>query len=114
MLVWDVHGQAARYMTKALIAGKPLPEVLALAGRLRASRAELFEALQPEELSQAHLFMLGQTTWHTSKSWEARMRRFELELLKGLSAWQTELVLLQTIPGIDIMGAGPTQSPTGS
>ena len=104
VLVSDMHGQAARDMTKALIAGKPLPAVLDLAGRLRASRAELFEALQPEELSQAHLFVLGETMAHIEEL-EARMRRFELELLKGLSAWQTELVLLQTIPGIDIMGA---------
>jgi len=47
VLVSDMHGQAARDMTKALIAGKPLPAVLDLAGRLRASRADLFEALQP-------------------------------------------------------------------
>ena len=36
---------------------------------------------------------------------EARMARFEQELLKGLDEWQNELVLLQTIPGIDVMGA---------
>ena len=104
VLVSDVHGHAARDMTKALIAGKPLPAVLDLAGRLRASRAELFEALQPEELSQAHLFVLGEIMAHIEEL-EARMGRFEQELLNGLSAWQTELVLLQTIPGIDIMGA---------
>ena len=104
VLVSDMHGQAARDMTKALIAGKPLPDVLDLAGRLRASRADLFEALQPEELSQPHLFVLGETMAHIEEL-EARMGRFEQELLKGLSAWQTELVLLQTIPGIDIMGA---------
>ena len=33
------------------------------------------------------------------------MQRFEQALLKGLSAWQIERVLLQTLPGIDIMGA---------
>ena len=104
VLVSDVHGQAARDMTKALIAGKPLPAVLDLAGRLRASRADLFEALQPEDLSPAHLFVLGETMAHIEEL-EARMLRFEQELLKGLSAWQTELVLLQTIPGIDTMGA---------
>jgi len=104
VLFSDMHGQAARDMTKALIAGKPLPDVLDLAGRLRASRADLFEALQPEELSQAHLFVLGETMAHIEEL-EARMGRFEQELLKGLSAWQTELVLLQTIPGIDVMGA---------
>ena len=36
---------------------------------------------------------------------EARMGRFEQALLAGLSAWQPQLVLLQTIPGIDVMGA---------
>ena len=33
------------------------------------------------------------------------MGRFEQALLQGLSAWQPQLVLLQTIPGIDVMGA---------
>jgi transposase len=33
------------------------------------------------------------------------LKRFEHELLNGLSAWHSELVLLQIIPGIDIMGA---------
>jgi transposase len=36
---------------------------------------------------------------------EARIHRFELKLLAGLQAWQPQLVLLQTIPGIDQMGA---------
>jgi transposase len=103
VLVSDMQGQAARDMTKALIGGKPLPAVLDLA-RLRASRADLFEALQPEDLSQAHLFVLGETMAHIEEL-EALLGRFEQELLKGLSAWQTELVLLQTIPGIDVMGA---------
>ena len=78
--------------------------MLDLVGRLRASRADLFEALQPEDLSPAHRFVLGETLAHI-EALEARMQRFEQELLKGLSAWQTKRVLLQTLPGIDIMGA---------
>ena len=104
VLVADVHGQAGRAMTKALIAGKPLPQVLDLAGRVRASRADLFEALQPEDLSDAHLFVLGEIMAHIEEL-EARMGRFEQASLQGLSAWHTELLLLQTIPGIDTMGA---------
>ena len=65
-----------------------MPAVLDLAGRLRASRADLFEALQPEELSPAHRFVLGQTMAQI-EALAARMQRFEQELLKGLSAWQT-------------------------
>lgn len=102
--VSDIHGQAGRAMVKALIAGKPLPAVLDLAGRLRASRAELFDALQPEELSGPHLFVLSEIMAHIEEL-EARMGRFKLALLEGLAAWEPQLVLLQTIPGIDRMGA---------
>ena len=104
VLVSDIHGQAGRAMVKALIAGKPINEVLDLARRLRASRADLFEALQPEELSRSHLFVLTEIMAHIEEL-EKRMVRFELELLQGLSAWQPQLVVLQTIAGIDIMGA---------
>ena len=79
VVVSDIHGQAARAMVKALIAGKTIPEILELAGRLRASRADLFEALQPEELSRCHLFVLTAESWRTSRSlrraWVASSRR---------------------------------------
>lgn len=45
LLVSDIHGQAARAMVKALIAGHSMSAILDLAGRLRASREDLFEAL---------------------------------------------------------------------
>ncbi len=104
VVVSDIHGQAARAMVKAIIAGKSMSDVLDLAGRLQASRKELFEALQPEELSDAHLFVLTEIMAHIEEL-EARMGRFEQALLQGLSAWQPQLTLLQTVPGIDIMGA---------
>lgn len=104
VLVSDIHGLAARAMVKALIEGRAIPEILNLAGRLRASRADLFEALQPEELSDPHLFVLAETMAHIEEL-EARMARFERALLEGLSAWQPQMVLLQTLPGIDRMGA---------
>jgi len=91
-------------MVKALIEGQTIAQILDLAGRLRASRADLFEALQPEELSGAHLFVLTEIMAHIEEL-EARMGRFEQALLAGLSAWRPQLILLQTIPGIDIMGA---------
>lgn len=104
VLVSDIHGQAGRAMVKALIAGQPMSAILDCAGRLRATRAELFEALQPEELSAKHLFVLREVMAHI-EFLEAMMARFEKELLDGMRAWQPQLVLLQTIPGIDAMGA---------
>ncbi len=120
VLVSDIHGQAGRAMVKALIAGQSMSEILDCAGRLRASRTELFEALQPEELSARHLFVLAEIMAHI-EFLEAMMARFEKELLGGLHAWQPQLVLLQTIPGIDAMGAamllveiGPDMTSFGS
>ena len=84
--------------------GQPIPEILNLAGRLRASREELFEALQPEELSDAHRFVLSEIMAHIEEL-EARMRRFEQTLLAGLAPWEPQLVLLQTLPGVDRIGA---------
>lgn len=81
-----------------------MAQVLDLAGRLRASRAELFEALQPEELSEIHLFVLKEIMAHIEEL-EKHMLSLELALLARLSAWQAQLTLLQTIPGIDQMGA---------
>lgn len=104
VLVSDIHGQAGRAMVKALIAGLPMSDILDRAGRLRATRAELFEALQPEELSPSHLFVLTEVMAHIEYL-EAMMARFEKTLLDGLKAWQPQLILLQTIPGIDTMGA---------
>lgn len=104
VLVSDIHGQAGRAMVKALIAGQPITEVLDLAGRLRASREQLFDALQPEELSGPHLFVLNEVMAHIEEL-EARMARFDQVLIQGLSSWHPQLILLQTIPGIDLMGA---------
>lgn len=104
VLVSDIHGQAGRAMVKALLEGKPLYQVLDCAGRLRATREELFEALQPEELSDKHLFVLKEIMAHI-EFLESAMARFEQKLLAGLAPWQPQLELLQTVPGIDRMGA---------
>ena len=104
VLASDIHGQSAREMIKALIAGRPMTEILDLAGRLRAGREQLFEALQPEELSASHVFVLNEIMLHIEEL-EARIARFEQALIQGLEAWAPQLVLLQTIPGIDRMGA---------
>jgi len=65
VVVSDLHGLSARLMVKALIAGKSVPEVLSLASnRLRASREEIFESLQAEDLTSAHCFVLTEVMAH--------------------------------------------------
>lgn len=107
VVVSDLHGQSARAMVKALIAGKSVPEVLDLASnRLRASREDIFEALQAEEITAAHRFVLTEIMAHIEEL-EARIARFDAELLRSLvgAGYEVPLRLLQTLPGIDLIGA---------
>jgi transposase len=107
VVVSDLHGQSARSMVKGIIAGKSVPEVLSLASnRLRARREDIFEALQAEELSAAHRFCLAEIMAHIEEL-EARMARFDQELVRSLvdAGHEAPLRLLQTLPGIDLMGA---------
>ena len=104
VLVADIHGSSARAMVKALIAHKPMDEVLDCKGRLRASRQELFEALDTEQFSAAHRFVAHEIMEHIEQI-EQRIARLDAYLLEGLKSWQPQLKLLQTIPGIDEQGA---------
>jgi transposase len=104
VLVADIHGHSARAMVKALIAGQPMHEVLDRRGRLRASREELCEALSTEQFSTVHRFVAEEIVQHIEQI-EQRIDRMDQYLLDGLRAWQPQLNLLQTIPGIDIQGA---------
>jgi len=104
VLVNDIHGQSARAMVKALLQDRPLHEVLDLKGRLRASRAELFEALSTERLSATHRFVANEILQHIEQI-EQRIALMDQYLLQGLQPWQAQLKLLQTIPGIDEQGA---------
>jgi transposase len=104
VVVSDVHGQSARAMVKALIAGRPSHEVLELAScRLKASREELFDALQGE-LTASHCFVLDELMRHIEEI-ESRIARFDARLLDGLAGEGNMLALLQTLPGVDLIGA---------
>ena len=104
VLVADIHGQSARAMVKALIAGQPMHEVLNHKGRLRASRQELCEALSTEQFSAVHRFVAQEIVQHIEQI-EQRIARMDQYLLQGLQPWQPQLRLLQTLPGIDEQGA---------
>ncbi|MCL2829740.1 MAG: IS110 family transposase [Betaproteobacteria bacterium] len=100
----DIHGKSARAMIKALIAGHPPEEVLRLASRrLKASRQELLDALQGN-LTDSHCFVLEELM-RKIEDIEARIARFEARLLRELQPQRDILALLQTLPGIDLIGA---------
>ena len=104
VVISDIHGQSGRAMIKTLIAGQPINEVLACAtNRLKASREELFEALQGD-LTPSHYFVLRELMQKIEEL-EARIARFDARLLEGLVSQANMLALLQTMPGVDLIGA---------
>ena len=104
VVVSDIHGQSARAMVKAIIAGQQPHEVIHLASRrLKATREELFDALQGE-LTDNHRFVLDEIMHHIEEI-EARIARFDTRLLEELKDEYNKLVLLQTLPGVDLIGA---------
>lgn len=104
VVVSDLHGKSARAMIKAIIAGLAPQEVLKLASaRLKASREEIFDALQGD-LTASHCFVLDELMCHIEEI-EARIARFDVRLLAELESERATLALLQTIPGVDLIGA---------
>jgi transposase len=104
VVVSNLHGQSVRAMVKAIVAGQPPHQVLKLASRrLKASREELFDALQGE-LTDSHRFVLDELMQHIEEI-EARIARFDARLLEGLASENNALTLLQTLPGVDLIGA---------
>ena len=104
VVVSDLHGKSARAMVKAIIAGQAPQDVLKLASaRLKASREEIFDALQGD-LSASHRFVLDELMRHIDEI-EARIARFDARLLSELESERYILALLQTIPGVDLIGA---------
>lgn len=104
LVVSDLHGKSARAMVKAIIEGRPADEVLQLASRrLKANRDDIFEALQGD-LSENHRFVLDELMLHIEQI-EARIERFDTRLLSQLQSEHNTLALLQTLPGVDLIGA---------
>lgn len=104
VVVSDLHGKSARAMVKAIISGQTPREVLKLAStRLKASREEILDALQGD-LTASHRFVLDELMHHIEEI-EARIARFDARLLSELASERNTLALLQTIPGVDLIGA---------
>lgn len=104
VVVSDIHGQAARRMIECLIEGGTASEAMQFAtARLKATPEELLDALDGD-LTAAHRFVLGEILQHIREI-EARIARFDIQLLREMEPCRWALDLLQTIPDIDEVGA---------
>ncbi len=104
VVVSDLHGKSTWAMIKVLVAGDTPSQVLCHASqRLRATEQELLDALD-EDLSESHRFVLTQLMDHVDDL-KRRIACFRTRLLAGLAPQQSLLSALQTIPGLDELGA---------
>lgn len=103
-VVSDIHGTSARAMIQGLLEGEtPEPVSTSASKRLKASEEELLDALDGE-LSDTHRFVRREILAHIEEL-EARIRGVQQHLLTALQPHQPMLQALQTVPGLDAVGA---------
>ena len=106
VVVSDINGKSSRAMIAALIGGATPEQALEHASRkLKAPREEIAEALEGE-ISQEHSFVLSALLAHVDLL-QAKVHEFDRYLVAKLDRPEEKnaLALLQTIPGIDLIGA---------
>jgi transposase len=106
VVVSDINGKSSRAMIAALIAGATPEQALEHASRrLKAPRAEIADALDGD-ISEEHRFVLSAILAHIDLL-HAKVREFDDHLIAKLDRCEEKnaLALLQTIPGIDRIGA---------
>jgi transposase len=106
VVVSDLNGKSARAMIAALIAGATPEDALQFADqRLKAPREQIAAALDGD-ITFEHRFVLQTILGHIDYL-EASIRDFDAHLIAGLDSPEQKnaLVLLQTVPGIDLVGA---------
>jgi transposase len=104
VVVSDIHGKSAREMIKGLLRGETPVQVLQYASkRLKATEEELLDALAGE-MTPDHIFVITETLDHI-EDLERRIAGFGQQLLGRLEPYNEHLQAMQTIPGIDQMGA---------
>ena len=103
-VVSDINGVSARAMVSGLIEGKPVEQLLALAhGNMKSKRDDLLASLQGD-LSARHLFVLGHIHAHI-ETLHSQLAKIDRYLLDAMAPYAWAHGLLQTIPGIDRIGA---------
>ncbi|HAT50363.1 MAG: IS110 family transposase [Nitrospirae bacterium] len=103
-VVSDINGVSARKMIQALINGMPITEIPELAvGSLRGKKEELLSALEGT-LSERHRFLLRQIESHI-RFLSDELAQIDTLLIEGMAPYRQEWQRLQTIPGLDQIGA---------
>lgn len=112
-VITDVMGASGRAMLAALVAGTTDPTVLAdlARGRLRKKLPELRRALQGR-FRRHHAFLLEQILAKIDFL-EETIERLQREINERLAPFEPMLAALDTIPGVDRIGAMTIVAETG-
>lgn len=103
-VVSDINGVSASAMVKGLIEGRDIGSLLDLArGALKLKRDDLQAALDGD-LSARHLFVLKHIHAHM-QTLQRELADIDAYLLAAMQPYASAHGLLQTIPGIDEIGA---------
>jgi transposase len=105
VVISDILGKGGRAVLQALIDGHSDPEHLAscITTRVKASRAELLEALRGQ-VSAHHRFMLKVHLDHID-ALDKAVAAIETEVGAGLKPFQAAAKLLSTMPGLSAVSA---------
>jgi transposase len=106
VVVSDLNGKSARAMIAALIAGATPEQALRHADRRLKTRREDIAAALEGDITFEHSFVMQTILGHIDYL-EASIAKFDAHLVTGLDSPEEKnaLALLQTIPGIDLIGA---------
>jgi transposase len=102
-LVADINGKAAKAMVDGLIDGQPPEKLILLAGRLKAPKDALLAALDGD-LSPRHTLLLAELRAHV-RHLEERLAKLDAYLIDAMAPYAWAYTLLQTLPGLDEIGA---------
>ena len=103
-VVSDISGVTATEIIAGLVEGKPISELLTCTrGALKKKKDELQAELEGE-LSARHLFLLKQLQEHITYL-RNKLKELDDYIFAAMQPYQKQWEILQTIPGIDAVGA---------
>ncbi|MBF0525917.1 MAG: IS110 family transposase [Deltaproteobacteria bacterium] len=104
-VVSDIDGVSARRMIDALIKGDKTPEEIAglACGQLHKKEKDIILSLE-SNISDRHRFLLRRV-WNHIRFLEKEIEEMECQIVAAMKPYEQEWRLVQTIPGIDEIGA---------
>lgn len=103
-VVTDINGVSAKGIIAGLVEGKPMSELLGcLKGRLKKKKEEMQTELEGE-LSARHLYILKKLQAHIAYI-ENELKELDEYIFAAMQPYKEQWEILQTIPGLDAVGA---------